>query len=125
VVKVISGTAVAQKCGHEPITTNQRMELTALIEAYKMVALDEEVTVYTDSQYAKKIAMDWGAVWKSNAWGRGKKQKPIKNLDLVQELYDLVQSHPKVRVEWQKGHGGCRWNEYADSLSTAYTRDRV
>ncbi len=124
-VRVRNGVVMVQKCGHSPETTSNRMELTALIEAYKMLAPDEEAVVYTDNRYGQNIASAWARTWKRNGWTRGKKHEPVENLDLVQELYALVEAHPLVRVEWQRGHDGCRWNEYADSLSTAYTRDSV
>jgi len=125
VVKVILDAPVAQKSGHSDVTTGNRMELTALIEAFRMLAPDDENVVYTDSQYCQNVATKWASAWAGNGWTRGKKHEQVENLDLVQQLYELAQTHPKVRVEWLRGHEGSRWNEYADSLSTAYTRDRI
>jgi ribonuclease HI len=122
VVKVVDGAPVAEKCGHAKVTTNNRMELTALIEGFKMLGANEEMVIYTDSQYCQNVATKWASAWKRNGWARGKKGGEVKNLDLVKELYEQAQAHPKARVEWARGHAGCRWNEYADSLSTAYTR---
>jgi ribonuclease HI len=63
----------------------------------------------------------WAAGWKENGWKR--KSGPIKNLDLVQKLYELCRSRPELQLRWIKAHSGNRWNEYADSLATAYRRD--
>lgn len=126
VAKVVDGTIVAERCGHAPTATNNRMELTALIEAFRMLAPGEHADVYTDSELCFNIITKWAPNWKRNGWRRGKKGKDeISNLDLVKEVHELALSHPEVDVRWMKGHGGCRWNEYADSLSTAYTRDRI
>ena len=122
VVKVIENRVIAQRHGHAEVTTNNRMELTALIEAFGMLAVHEEFVVYTDSKYCQNIATKWANAWKRNGWTRGKKREEVQNLDLVRELHELVQTHPRTRVEWAKGHNGWRWNEYADSLSTAYAR---
>jgi ribonuclease HI len=122
VVKVFQGKPVAERNGHAEMTTSNQMELTALIEAFKMLASDEEIDVYTDSKYCHSIATKWAANWKRLGWKRNKKGEEVKNLDLVKELHELVGRHPKAAVQWIPGHEGCRWNEYADSLSTAYTR---
>ncbi len=126
VVKVVDGAIVAERCGHAPATTNNRMELTALIEAFRMLAPGEHADVYTDSELCFNIITKWASNWKRSGWRRRKKGKDeIGNLDLVKEVYELALLHPEANVFWMKGHSGCRWNEYADSLSTAYTRDRV
>lgn len=123
VVKVVGGTVVAERCGHAPATTNNRMEMTALIEAFKMLAPGERVDVYTDSALCFNIITKWAPNWRRNGWRRGKKgNEEISNIDLVKEAYELAASHPEAEVRWMKGHDGARWNEYADSLATAYTR---
>jgi ribonuclease HI len=126
VVKVVDGKVVDERHGHVAATTSNRMELTALIEAFKMLAPDEQIDVYTDSELCFNTMTKWAPGWQNRGWRRGKKGKDdIKNLDLVKEVYALALSHPGATVRWTKAHEGCRWNEYADSLSTAYTRDRV
>jgi len=122
-VHVKRGEILWQDFGHEQNTTNNRMELMALISAYKSLVLDAEVTVYTDSELCLNILTKWAGSWKKNGWKR--KSGPIKNLELVQELYDLYLQHLEVKLEWIKAHNGWRWNEYADSLATAWARENL
>ncbi len=114
---------VAQDYGHEPHTTNNRMELMALIHAFSLVPQGQDVDVFTDSQLCVNIINKWAAGWKKNGWKR--KSGPIKNLELVQELYALHEQRPELHFHWIKAHDGSRWNEYADALATAYGRDVV
>lgn len=121
VVKVIDSEIVEERHGKAPHTTNNRMELTALIEGYKLLAADERIDVYSDSALCVNTMTLWAPKWERNGWSRGKKGgEEIKNLDLVQELYALVQAHPLAELKWIKAHAGSRWNEYADALSRAY-----
>ncbi|MBN2357814.1 MAG: ribonuclease HI [Deltaproteobacteria bacterium] len=122
-VYVVDGELHAQRHGHEPRTTNNRMELVALINGYQMVPPGVGAEVFTDSELCYKTMTQWAAGWQARGWK--KKGGPIKNLELVQELYALVQARPELRLRWIKAHDGSRWNEYADSLSTAYARDRL
>lgn len=101
-------------------TTNNRMELTALIEAYTALPEDAEVTVFSDSQLCVKTITTWAPGWESNGWRR--KGAPLKNLDLVKPLLELYRTHPNCPLEWMRAHDGSRWNEYADSLATAWRR---
>lgn len=119
-VYVVNGEIQAQKHGHDPDTTNNRMELTALIEAYKSLSKDTEVQVYSDSNLCVQTINDWAPTWEKRGWRR--KTGAIANLDLVKELYALHQVRPKVKLQWLKAHNGWLWNEYADSLSTAWAR---
>ena len=114
---------VKELYGHEAHTTNNRMELSALIQAYSLVAPGVEVEVFTDSQLCVKIVTQWAAGWKARGWT--KKGGEIKNLDLVKTLYALHLERPELKLNWIKAHDGSRWNEYADSLATAYSRDVV
>ena len=98
------------------------MELQALIEAYKAMGEDTAVSVYSDSQLCVRTVNEWAAGWKKRGWKR--KTGPIKNLELVQELYALAGSHPNVKLEWIRAHDGSKWNEYADALATTYLRER-
>lgn len=102
-------------------TTNNRMELTALINAYRALREDAATTVYTDSQLCANTITKWAPTWEKNGWKR--KSGPLKNLDLVKELLALYRAHPKCPLEWMRAHDGSRWNEYADSLATAWRRD--
>ena len=123
VVYVEDGKILAQKHGSQPETTNNRMELTALIEGYKMINPKTEIDVYTDSELCCNIINKWAAGWEKRGWKR--KDGQIKNLELVQELYALAKSRPLARLRWIKAHNGWRWNEYADSLATAWARSEL
>ena len=109
-----------QGSGKDPATTNNRMELTALIEAYRTLPADATVTVYSDSELCVKTVNEWAAGWERRGWRR--KTGPIKNLELVQELYRLANAHPNVELRWIRAHDGSRWNEYVDALANAYMR---
>ena len=122
-VYVHDDEVLAQKHGHEGHTTNNRMELMALIQAFSLVPEGQDVDVFTDSQLCVNIVTKWAAGWKRNNWKR--KSGPIKNLELVQELYALHEQRPELHFHWIKAHDGSRWNEYADALATAYGRDEV
>jgi ribonuclease HI len=111
---------VAQKHGEDPSTTNNRMELRALIEAYKMLPRDAAISIYSDSQICVNTVNEWAAGWAKRGWKR--KTGPIKNLELVQELYALANDHPHVKLQWIRAHDGSKWNEYADALATTYMR---
>lgn len=113
---------VAERHGTAPSTTNNRMELQALIEAYRLLPEDAELTVYSDSQLCVNTINQWAASWEKRGWKR--KTGPIANLELVQELYALANAHPKVKLEWIRAHVGSKWNEYADALATTYLRER-
>ncbi len=117
-VWVENDEVVAEQSGTDPATTNNRMELRALIEAYKTLPEDTRLTVHTDSQLCVKTINEWAAGWEQRGWRR--KKGPIANLELVQELWDLANAHPDVTLQWIKAHDGSRWNEYADALASAY-----
>lgn len=120
VVRVVDNKVVACLNGGDSATTNNRMELTALINAYKLIDPVEEETVYSDSEICVKTVNEWAKAWEKRGWRRN--GGPIKNLELVQELYALHLDRPKVTLKWVKAHNGWRWNEYADALSTAWVR---
>jgi ribonuclease HI len=101
--------------GREPDTTNNRMELRALIEAFKKLPEDQDLAAYSDSQLCVNTINEWAVGWEKRGWKR--KSGPIKNLDLVQELYALAQAKPRVDLRWIRAHDGARWNEYADALA--------
>ena len=120
VVWVEDDRVVAEKHGRDPATTNNRMELRALITAFQMLPADAKVTVHSDSELCVKTLNEWAAGWERRGWRR--KSGPIANLELVQELWALKNAHPGVRVQWIRAHDGSRWNEYADALANSYLR---
>jgi ribonuclease HI len=111
---------LAQDSGTEAQTTNNRMELRALIEAYRRLPRDAHVPVYSDSRLCVDTINLWARQWQRQGWRR--KTGPIKNLELVQELYALALAHPRVELRWIESHRGLRWNEYVDALASAYMR---
>ena len=118
VVHVVEGSIVHEASGHDPDTTNNRMELTALIQAYTLLPENADITVFSDSEICVKTVNEWAKAWEKRGWRRS--SGPIKNLELVQELYRLSLKHPKVKLSWLKAHNGWKWNEYADTLSTEW-----
>jgi ribonuclease HI len=109
---------LAEKQGRDPATTNNRMELRALITAFQMLPAEASITVYSDSEICVKTVNEWAAGWEKRGWRR--KTGPIANLELVQQLWELKLAHPRARVQWIRAHDGSRWNEYADALANAY-----
>ncbi len=107
VEKEISGAAEA--------TTNNRMELLAVINALKLLKTTCEADIYTDSQYVMKGATEWLAGWVKNSW-RTADKKPVKNSDLWQEIYHLNKQHV-LHWHWVKGHAGHPENERCDLLA--------
>ncbi len=101
--------------GGENNTTNNRMELTAAIEALKVLKERCSVDLTTDSQYVRKGVTEWIKNWKKNGWKTSAK-KPVKNVDLWQKLDEFNQQHD-IRWHWVKGHAGHRENEIADELA--------
>ncbi len=123
-VWVQDGEVVDQRRGKDAQTTNNRMELAALIAAYEMLPPDEEITIWSDSNLCVQTINQWAAGWKRKGWKRGK-NKPVKNLELVKRAYNLSLARPLAKLRWIKAHNGSRWNEYADSLATAWMRDEL
>ncbi len=121
-VYVRDGEIVAEDWGHDPETTNNRMELTALIAGYDLVPEGVPTTVHTDSRLAVDTITKWAPTWAQQGWRR--KSGPVQNLDLVRALYERAVARPEITLKWIKAHAGSRWNEYADALSTAYLRDQ-
>lgn len=102
-------------CGGEPDTTNNRMELTAVIEGLAALKRPCEVTVTSDSTYVLRGIQEWMANWKKRGWKTASKQ-PVKNVDLWQKLDAVIGEH-KIDWQWVKGHSGHRENEIADQLA--------
>lgn len=101
--------------GGEPETTNNRMELTAAIEALKALKKPCEVALYTDSTYVRDGITKWLPSWKRRGWKTAAK-KPVKNVDLWQRLEDAEARH-QVEWHWVRGHQGHPENERADELA--------
>ena len=103
--------------GGELGTTNNRMELTAVIEALTALKRPSHVTLHADSQYVLKGMTEWIVGWKSRGWKTAARQ-PVKNVDLWQRLDELVStSGHKIDWRWVKGHNGDPGNEHADALA--------
>lgn len=101
--------------GSEGETTNNRMELQATIEALKSLKRKSDVELYTDSSYVKDGITKWIINWKKNGW-KTANRKPVKNVDLWQELDENI-SHHTIDWRWVKGHSGNAGNERADLLA--------
>ena len=101
--------------GGAAATTNNRMELTAVIEGLRALKGHSQVRVYTDSQYVQKGISEWIHAWKRRGW-RTADKKPVKNVDLWMQLDEAAREH-KVEWHWVKGHAGHPENERADALA--------
>ena len=110
VIEVADGKAQPVVLGRDSNTTNIRMEGEAMIAAMKYAG-EEGCEIHTDSEFWINVLTKWADGWQANGWT--KKSGPIKNLDLVQELYKLSCEFP-VKLVWEKGHDGIELNEMAD-----------
>ena len=112
-----NGAVLKEKelCGGEGETTNNRMELTAAINALNAMKKQANITVITDSSYVKDGITKWIIGWKRNGWKNSQK-KPVKNEDLWKQLDEATQKHD-VTWQWIKGHAGHAENERADELA--------
>ena len=97
-------------------TTNNRMEVSAVIEALKALRRDCEIVIHTDSRYVMDGVQEWLPNWKKNNWRTSNKKSAVKNIDLWQELDQLLSKH-KIRWIWVKGHNGHPENERVDKLA--------
>ena len=102
-------------CGGEPNTTNNRMELRAVIEALGALKRPCQVILHTDSQYVQKGITEWLPNWKARGW-RTAAKKPVKNADLWHELDEVAAGH-QIDWRWVRGHDGDPGNERADALA--------
>lgn len=116
-----TGKAV-ERNGGEPATTNNRMELTAVIEGLASLTRPSVVELYSDSQYVLKGLEEWMAGWKKKGW-RTASKSPVKNVDLWKKLDELRSEH-EIRFHWVKGHDGHPENERVDGLAVE-ARDRA
>jgi ribonuclease HI len=110
-----SGSTQKELYGGEAATTNNRMELMAVIRALEALKRPSRVRLYTDSQYVQKGISGWIRQWKRNGW-RTADRKPVKNTDLWQRLDELAARH-EVEWHWVRGHAGHPENERADELA--------
>ncbi|MCP5270256.1 MAG: ribonuclease HI [Burkholderiaceae bacterium] len=110
-----SGPHERELWGGEPLTTNNRMELIAVIEALSALKQPSRVTLHTDSAYVKNGITTWIHGWKAKGWMTADR-KPVKNQDLWQRL-DALRGQHKVDWRWVKGHAGDPGNERADALA--------
>ena len=104
--------------GGERETTNNRMELTAVIEALKALKKKCDITLYTDSRYVMDGVTKWLPNWKKNNWRTSNKKSEVKNIDLWQTLDSLLGRH-QIQWIWVKGHAGHPENERCDALATS------
>jgi ribonuclease HI len=110
-----SGSREKELWGGELATTNNRMELTAAIEALKALLKPSKVALYTDSTYVRSGITEWVHAWRARDW-RTADRKPVKNQDLWQALSGLAERHD-VEWHWVRGHSGHPENERADALA--------
>ncbi|MFZ5485835.1 MAG: ribonuclease HI [Burkholderiaceae bacterium] len=112
-----SGSHEKELFGGEPSTTNNRMELRAVIEALAALKRPCAVTLHLDSQYVRKGITEWLAGWKAKGW-RTASGQPVKNVDLWQQLDALVRERGhRIEWRWVRGHSGHPGNERADALA--------
>jgi ribonuclease HI len=109
--------------GGEPLTTNNRMELTAVIQGLEALKRRCRVSVYTDSQYVQKGISEWIRDWKRRGW-RTADKKPVKNVDLWQRL-DALSGEHEIDWHWVRGHAGHDGNERADELANRGIDERA
>lgn len=114
-VWMIAGDHEKELFGGAPDTTNNRMELMAVIEALRALKRPCKVILHTDSQYVQKGISEWVHKWKARGW-RTADKKPVKNVDLWTELDQATAQHD-IEWRWIKGHAGHEGNEKADQLA--------
>jgi len=115
-VYVVGDEIVAEAYGHAEHTTNNRMELTAVIAALDLVPEGTPMTIYSDSNLVVRTINEWAAGWEKRGWRR--KTGKVENVDLVKKAY--YGWRPELTLEWIRGHAGYRWNEYADELANRW-----
>jgi len=111
------GEQLRELSGAEPATTNNRMELTAVIRALEALKRPVKARVHTDSEYVRRGITEWMANWKRRDW-RTADRKPVKNRDLWEQL-DVLAARHEIEWLWVPGHAGVPGNERVDRLATA------
>ncbi len=114
---LIMGENQKELNGAEGLTTNNRMELTAVIRALQALKRPVQARIYTDSEYVRRGITEWVLGWKQRGW-RTADKKPVKNQDLWQQLDELAAGH-QLEWRWVKGHSGVPGNERVDHLANA------
>ena len=115
---LVYGKYEKELTGAEPMTTNNRMELTSVIEGLKALKEPCRVTLYSDSKYVIDAFLEgWVENWRASGWKRGK--EALKNPELWEQLYSLTKIH-EIEFVWVKGHNGHPYNERCDALATAF-----
>lgn len=118
-VVYLEGEEILCKCGGERVTTNNRMELAGLLNALQWARRLRQTTpvrIYTDSEYAMNCATKWAHGWAARDWV-AKGGQPVKNVELVKAIYELVDQLPHAKIDWCRGHAGELGNERADELA--------
>ena len=110
-----SGEHEKELSGAEPLTTNNRMELIAVIRALEALQRPSEIRIFTDSEYVRRGITEWVQSWKARGW-KTADRKPVKNQDLWERLDALAAGH-KIDWRWVKGHSGVPGNERVDRLA--------
>ena len=114
---LVYGKYEKELTGAEPMTTNNRMELTSVIEGLKALKEPCRVTLYSDSKYVIDAFLEgWVENWRASGWKRGK--EALKNPELWEQLYSLTKIH-EIEFAWVKGHNGHPYNERCDALATS------
>jgi len=114
---LLKGGVERELSGAATLTTNNRMELQAVIEALQALKRAVRARIYTDSQYVRLGITEWLAGWKARGW-KTSDRKPVKNQDLWMQLDALVAGH-ELEWHWVKGHSGVPGNERVDALANA------
>jgi len=112
---LMMGARERELSGAEPLTTNNRMELTAVIRALAALKRRVQARVYTDSQYVRRGITEWLPAWQARGW-RTADRKPVKNQDLWEQLAALAANH-ELEWHWVPGHAGVPGNERVDRLA--------
>jgi|SRR3569833_6963 len=110
-----SGEHVKELSGADPLTTNNRMELTAVIRALEALKGPSRLRIFTDSEYVRRGITEWVRSWKARGW-KTADRKPVKNQDLWERLDTLAAGH-QIEWRWVKGHAGIPGNERVDRLA--------
>lgn len=115
-IKIVDDCVVHRASGIEQQSTNNRMEIRAVIEVMRSLKEPSKIHIVTDSKFVISICEDWAKSWESRGWKKASKKDPvIKNLELVKELWSLYNFH-EVKLDWVKGHSGDEFNEICDEL---------
>lgn len=116
-VIIDAGGTVTERSGYSEASTNNRMELTAAVEALQSLQQSCKIVLYTDSEYLKKGITEWIQIWQRNNW-RTAGKKEVKNVDLWHLLLKQIRYH-QIVWKWVRGHTGDHWNTRADQLAVA------